>query len=87
MDQYPLLDLRTALQECDEALDDLLWRLETLRLDGATPTSPHVRTALANVMALREHIGWVFPPALQQAIADEARQMEADANQWEPSTY
>ncbi len=68
MDFWPLLDIQAGVQDSDRALADVVACVETLQAESAGHYPPEAAALLANVAAIREMLGWLIPPALQQAI-------------------
>ncbi len=87
MDYWPLLDIDQAVQDCDRVLADVVWYVETLQQESEGHHPPEAATLLANVAAMRALLGWLIPPALHQAIADEQTQYDEEEARWEPTGY
>ncbi len=87
MDFWPLLDIRDDIKDCDTLLADIVYRVGTLQQETEGHAPPDAATLLANVAALREMLGWLIPPALQQAMRDEHTQYDEEEARWEPTGY
>lgn len=85
MDYWPLLDISEALKDCDRTLAELTDDVETLVAEtdaGYPPDAPHL---LATLAAMRALLADLMTPALEEAIAGEQAQYEADMARWEAS--
>jgi hypothetical protein len=87
VDFWPLLDIRDAVKECDSTLADIIAEVGILQQESEGHHPPAAAQFLANVIALREMLTELFPPALQQAIADEQTVYDEDTARWEPTNY
>jgi hypothetical protein len=85
-DVWPLLHVREAVRECDDMLSDIIAEVTMLQADSGGYYPPEAAVLLANVVALRELLTDVFPPALQQAIAAEQTVYEAEGARGEPTS-
>jgi hypothetical protein len=86
-DDFPLLDIQQAVRACDACLAEIIDIIETLHIDCGQDIPPDGLHVLADVAVLRALLADLIPPALQAAIAAEQRQMDDEANRWEPSSY
>ncbi len=65
---------------------DIVLYVETLQEESEGHQPPDGDTLLANVAALREMLGALIPPALQQAIAEEETLFEEEEVRWAPTS-
>ena len=86
MDYWPLLDIRDAVQDADAALADVVAEVVMLHAESDGHYPPGAAELLANVAALRALLPALFPPVLQQAIADEQTQYDEEEARWAPTT-
>jgi len=76
-----VLDIPKALDAADRALADVTYSVECLQQasEGHYPPAPEAAQVLANVAAVREMLGWVIPPRLQEEIAKEQAMYDEEA--------
>jgi hypothetical protein len=87
MQVWPLLEIRAALSDADKNLQDVLDYVSALQGETEGHLPPEAPTLLANIVALRELLTAVIPPALAQAITDEQSLYDEEEARWEPSNY
>jgi hypothetical protein len=83
---WPLQDMNDARDRADEALGDLASYLQQeLNLcEGHYP--PEGQEVLGKVAILRTQLAALFPPAFEEALAQEEEYMRQEAEHWEPSS-
>ncbi len=74
---YPTLDIQRALQDADDALQDVLWYLEILEHTNGVDSPGGTATLAGNVKALRFLLGMAVPPSLAQVMREEQRDSDA----------
>jgi hypothetical protein len=74
---YPMLDIKRALQDADDALHDVLRYLEILEHTNGSDTPHGAATLSGNVKALRLLLRMAVPPPLDALMLVEQRDADA----------